>query len=197
MSFLTDAWNSLTGYLSGMGSEFDNAANAVRNAASDFSQSYNQFINITPEYRTSNWDATKNYAESARGTVSTFTAAIDYVYSTLGVGTGLSALSALGFAPVLVTVPWLTVAAMGAAVSAILVAKGYMDSEIMSAQTNQAVSEMNIERAKAGLPTINPSDITGNISFGQSVSNSVVWVVVGAGFIILLPKIMETFKHGR
>src|SRR3990172_9465933 len=99
-------------------SGFSSAVTRLQNAASQFTGAYSQFVNIPVQYRSPTWQDTKNKADNVRGIISTFTAAIDTAYKWLQSAFGFSGLGQLGFA--IPAVPWLTVAAIGAAISAIM-----------------------------------------------------------------------------
>lgn len=176
-----------------LGDEFDAAVNRLKNAANDFMLVYNQFANIPAAFRTSEWAGVKQQADYVHGTIRTIAASVDSAYRWAGETFGMSGLSAIGIA-VPVAVP-LTVAAIGAAVSAIMTTYGYMTEQLNKSSIVARVAEENIQRAKDGLPLLDPNTVIAQETglFGD-IGNAVKWAAIGGFVIFVVPKLLEKMK---
>lgn len=172
---------------------FSDAVQRLRDAAEKFSAVYNQFISIPVEYRSPTWEETKNRADNVRGVIQTFTNAIDIAYGWLKSAFGLSGFGQLG--AIIPAVPWLTVASIGGAISAIMVAYSYMVEELNKSAYKKQLMEQNIIRIQKGLEPLDLTELmqTGPSIFGDTAA-LVKWAVIGGAAIFIVPKILEKMK---
>lgn len=174
-------------------SGFSSAVTRLQNAASQFTGAYSQFVNIPVEYRSPTWQETKDKADNVRGIISTFTNAIDTAYKWLQSSFGLSGMGQLGI--VIPAIPWLTVAAVGAAVSAIMGAYSYMVEELNKSAYKKQLMDINVTRIEQGLE---PLDLTQLSTTGPGmftdVATIVKWVVIGGAAYFIVPKLIEQYK---
>lgn len=178
------------------GDDFDAAVGRLQKAAGDFTMVFNQFVSIPPEFRTDNWTTVYNRAVTVRGTIQMFTGAIDSAYQWARGAFGLDGMAGLGL--VVPAVPWLTVAAMGAAISAIMVTYGYMTEELNKSAQKQRLFEINVERAENGMPALSADEylISESGMFGD-VGNAVKWLAIGGFVVFFLPKILENLGNKK
>lgn len=172
---------------------FSDAVNRLKTAAAQFSGAYYQFTNIPEIYRSPTWQDVKNKADSVQGTIATLTSAIDTAYRWLSSAFGVSGLGSLGIA--VPAVPWLTVAAIGAAISAIMATYSFMIEELNKSAYKKQLMDLNVQRVEQGLEPLDLTQLstTGPTIFGDAASLT-KWLVIGGAAIFLLPKILEKMK---
>jgi hypothetical protein len=172
---------------------FSSAVERLRTAATQFSGAYSQFVNIPVEYRSPTWADTKQRADTVKGIISTFTGAIDSAYKWLSSAFGLSGLGQLGL--LVPAVPWLTVAAVGGAISAIMVSYSYMIEELNKSAYKKQLMTVNAQRIEQGLEPLDLTQLTqtGPTIFGEAGS-LVKWVVIGGAALFIVPKLIEKYK---
>ena len=173
---------------------FSAAVERLRNSAAQFSGAYSQFVNIPVEYRSPTWAETKQRADTTQGIISTFTGAIDTAYKWLSSAFGMSGLGQLGL--LVPAVPWLTVAAVGGAISAIMVSYSYMIEELNKAAYKKQLMTANVKRVEQGLEPLDLTQLTqtGPTMFGEA-TDLVKWVVIGGAALFIVPKLIEKFKR--
>jgi len=168
---------------------FADAVNRLKNSATQFMTAYNQFIAIPVEYRSPTWGETKSRADNVKAIISTFTGAIDATYKWLANAFGLSGLGALPVAP------WLTVAAIGGAISAIMVAYSYMVEELNKSAYKKQLMTINAGRVEQGLEPLDLTELTrtGPTTVGDFATMA-KWIVIGGAAIFIVPKLLEQLK---
>lgn len=183
----------MAGILDNIESGFSDSVERLKREAARFSSAYSQFVAIPVEYRSSTWQETKNRADSVKSIISTFTSAIDTAYSWLSSAFGMSGLGQLGL--VIPAVPWLTVAAVGGAVSAIMVAYSYMIEELNKSAYKKQLMDNNVKRIEQGLEPLDLTkmSLTGPSLFGDA-SALIKWVVIGGAALFIVPKLIEKYK---
>jgi hypothetical protein len=171
---------------------FSSAVQRLQNAAAQFSSAYSQFIAIPVQYRSSEWQTVKTRADTTQGIISTFTNAIDSAYRWLQSAFGLSGLGQLGIIP---AIPWLTVAAVGGAISAIMLAYSYMIEELNKSAYKKQLMDLNVQRVEQGLEPLDLTKLsqTGTGIFGDAASLT-KWVVIGGALFFVVPKLIEKYK---
>ena len=180
--------------MSVLGDEFDAAVARLQNAGSQFMGAYEVFVAIPPQYRSATWGATKDRADYVRGTISAFANAIDTAYRWASSAFGLEGMAGLGQLGVVIpALPWLTVAAIGGAISLVMVTYGYMSEEINKANYTKRIVETNLERAEQGLPPLSTDIVPSDSIFG-GLSNAVKWMAIGGFVLFALPKLLDRMK---
>lgn len=169
---------------------FSAAVQRLRNAAAQFSGAYSQFIAIPTEYRSPTWQATKDKADTVKTVISTFTGAIDTAYNWVSSAFGLSGMGALSLIP---AVPWLTVAAIGGAISAIMVTYSYMVEELNKSAYKKQLMDANVQRVNQGLEPLDLTQLNTPTIFGDAATLA-KWVVVGGVALFMVPKLLEKYK---
>lgn len=170
---------------------FTGAADRLKTAAAQFQNIYAQFIAIPVKYRSNNWQSIYNQATTVRNTISAFTGAIDTAYNWLRSAFGLQGLGQLGI--IVPAVPWLSVAAVGAAVTAIMAVIPYMVREVNEASYRAELDAINIERIKAGEKPLDYYKPDSPTIFGD-VKDLAKWVIIGGAALFIVPKILEKWK---
>lgn len=183
----------MAGILDNIESGFDDAVTRLRNAAGQFMSAYSQFVNIPYEYRSPTWQDVKNKADNVKNTISMITGAIDTAYQWLAGAFGVSGLGSLGL--VVPAVPWLTVAAVGAAISAIMATYSYMIEELNKSAYKKQLMDMNVKRVEQGLEPLDLSKMTYSSPtiFGDA-ANMTKWLVIGGAALFIVPKLIEKYK---
>lgn len=173
-----------------LGADFDDAVARLKKAASDFTATYNQFVTIPPQYRPAAWYDVKQVADTTRNTIQTFISAADSAYQWIASSFGMN-----GLGIVIPLAPFLTVAGIGGAISAILLARGKMVDIIADAENRRRITELNVSRAEQGLQPLNPDLLypTQPTILGDFATTA-KWIVIGGAAILLLPKILEGMK---
>lgn len=173
---------------------FTSAADRLKTAAAQFQNIYSQFIAIPVKYRSNNWQSVYNQANTVKNTISAFTGAIDTAYNWLRSAFGLQGLGQLGI--IIPAVPWLSVAAVGAAVTAIMAVIPYMVREINEASYKAELDAINIQRIKDGQAPLDYYRPESPTIFGD-VKDLAKWVVIGGAAFFIVPKLLEQIKKGR
>lgn len=171
---------------------FSDAVNRLREWAGRFSAVYQQFVAIPAQYRSESWQSVKNQADNVRATIQMFTSAIDTAYRWLQSSFGLSGLGQLGL--VIPAVPWLTVAAVGGAISAIMLSYSYMVEELNKSAYRKELMDADAERVKQGLEPLYFKELTARDNVFTDATSMLKWVVIGATAIFVVPKILEKMK---
>ena len=181
-----------TSLLDSIESGFSSAVSRLQNAASQFTGAYNQFVNIPVQYRTENWQTVKNRADTTRAIIQSFTNAVDTAYNWVKSAFGMDGLGSLGLIP---AVPWLTVAAIGGAISAIMVSYSYMVEELNKSAYRKQIDEINAQRARDNLPPLSEEFVRANDpTLVTDLASLAKWLVIGGAVVFLVPKILEKWK---
>lgn len=183
----------MAGILDNIEAGFDDAVARLRSSAAQFMSAYSQFINIPYELRSDTWQQTKDKADTVKTTIGAFTSAIDTAYQWLASAFGLSGLGSLGI--IVPAVPWLSVAAIGAAISAIMATYSYMIEELNKSAYKKQLMDKNVERINQGLEPLDLSKMTYSEPsiFGDAASIA-KWVVIGGAALFIVPKLIERYK---
>lgn len=172
-------------------SGFTGAADRLKTAAAQFQTIYAQFVAIPVKYRSNNWQSIYSQANTVKNTISAFTGAIDTAYNWLRSAFGLQGLGQLGL--IVPAVPWLSVAAVGAAVTAIMAVIPYMVREVNEASYKAELDAINIQRIKDGQAPLDYYRPESPTIFGD-VKDLAKWVVIGGAALYVLPRVLEYWK---
>lgn len=176
-----------------LGTEFDSAVERLKKAATDFMGIYQQFVNIPYQYRTDNWQSVKDRADYVQGVIGSITNAVDSAYRWAASAFGLEGLAGLGFAlPAAVPI---TVAAIAAGISTIMVTYGYMTEELNKSALKKRVTEENIARADQGLPPLPEGTYVQDQTMFGNLTTAVKWAAIGGLLIFVAPKVLEKLKR--
>lgn len=174
-----------------LGEEFDNAVNRLKSAANNFMAVYSHFVAIPPQFRTENWQAVKEKADSTRGIIASVAAGIDAAYKWARDTFGNGGIGMVGAVPLALPI---SIGAITAGISAIMAVYGYMTEELNKSSYHQKIAEENLKRASQGLPPLDLS-YPGMPSTVQGIANVVKWAAIGGFIFFVAPKIFDALKR--
>lgn len=166
--------------------------NNLKTWAARFTDAYNQFLAIPVQFRTENWQSVKNRADAVKATISTITSGVDTAYRWLQSAFGLQGMGQLGL--IVPAAPWLSIAAIGAAISAIMLSYSYIVEELNQSAYKREKWEIDKKRIEQGLEPLYADIYKPTPTVFGDAANLAKWVIIGGAALFIVPKILEKWK---